>query len=100
MEEARHRILKKGACMTVDEILEIVTSSTYPDMSISLNQLNGVFINRLAAVSHQLEVDDLSNFISIAVVLYQKGFKEHLCQNETKDLLDRLASRIEGRNTK
>jgi len=70
--------------MTVDEIIEIVTASDYPEMPVSLSQLNGVLINRLAAISDRLEEDEMSDFISIAVVMFQKGCKEQLAMHELK----------------
>lgn len=79
--------------MTVDEILEVVTCCDYPDMPISLNQLNGVLINRLAAISDRISSDEMSQLISIAVVLYQKGFKEQLAHSELDDLIDNFSGR-------
>jgi hypothetical protein len=79
--------------MTVDEILEVVTSNDYPDMPISLTQLNGVLINRLAAISDRIDTDEMSQLISIAVVLYQKGFKEQLANSELEELFESLGKK-------
>jgi hypothetical protein len=79
--------------MTVDEILEVVTCCDYPDMQISLNQLNGMLINRLAAISDRISSEEMSQLISISVVLYQKGFKEQLANSELDNLLDSFADR-------
>lgn len=79
--------------MSVDEILEVVTCCDYPDMQISLNQLNGMLINRLAAISDRITGDEISQLISISVVLYQKGFKEQLDNSELDNLLDDFSSR-------
>lgn len=79
--------------MTVDEIFEVVTCCDYPDMPISINQLNGMLINRLAAISDRITNDEMSQLISIAVVLYQKGFKEQLANNELNSLLDNFSDR-------
>ena len=70
--------------MTVEEILEIVTASDYPEIPVSLNQVNGVLINRLAAVSDRLQEDEITEFISIAVVLFQKAYKEDLALSELR----------------
>lgn len=80
--------------MTVDEIFEVVTCCDYPDMPVTLNQLNGVLINRLAAISDRISSDEMSQLISIAVVLYQKGFKEQLANNELDRLLDNFSGRL------
>ncbi len=79
--------------MTVDEILEVVTCCDYPDMPITLNQLNGMLINRLAAISDRITNDEMSQLISIAVVLYQKGFQEQLANKELDNLLDDFSCR-------
>lgn len=79
--------------MSVDEILEVVTCCDYPDMQISLNQLNGMLINRLAAISDRISGDEMSQLISISVVLYQKGFKEQLDSSELGNLLGDFSSR-------
>jgi hypothetical protein len=79
--------------MSVDEILEVVTCCDYPDMPITLNQLNGMLINRLAAISDRITNDEMSQLISIAVVLYQKGFKEHLNNSELDCLFDGFSDR-------
>jgi len=79
--------------MSVDEILEVVTCCDYPDMPITLNQLNGMLINRLAAISDRITSDEMSQLISIAVVLYQKGFKEQLSNSELDKLLDGFVNR-------
>lgn len=79
--------------MTVDEIFEVVACCDYPDMPITLNELNGVLINRLAAISDRITDDEMSQLISIAVVLYQKGFKEQLATNELDKWLDNCPNR-------
>lgn len=81
--------------MTEEEILEIVTSGAHPDIRMSLNLLNGLFIQRLAAVSDKLDVDEISEFISIAVVLYQRGFTEFRADMETKTLMHRLQGKMD-----
>ncbi len=79
--------------MSIDEILEVVTCCDYPDMPITLNQLNGMLINRLAAISDRITNDEMSQLISISVVLYQKGFKEQLSNSELDSLLDGFVNR-------
>lgn len=70
--------------MTVEEILEIVTASDYPEIPVSLNQVNGVLINKLAAISDRLQEDEITEFISIAVVLFQKAYKEEIALSELR----------------
>lgn len=82
--------------MSVDEIFEVVACCDYPEMPITLNQLNGMLINRLAAISDRVTGDEMSQLISIAVVLYQKGFQERLASNELDDLIEGFASKPSG----
>ena len=79
--------------MTVDEILEVVTCCDYPEMPVTLNQLNGMLINRLAAISDRITSDEISQLISISVVLYQKGFKEQLNSKDLDSLFGGFSDR-------
>lgn len=70
--------------MTEQQIIDIMTASGHPEFDGTMADLTGLYASRLAAVSGKLSPQELAEFISIGVALYQKGFKEFKAVMDTK----------------
>jgi len=62
--------------MTAQQIIDLITSDQHPAVEARLSDLVGLYANRLAAVSHKLSQEELTDFLGIGVALSQRGQKE------------------------
>lgn len=63
--------------MTEEQIIEIIGAPGHPAFAGRMTDLVGLYASRLATVSDRLTPQELAEFISIGVALYQKGFREY-----------------------
>jgi|GEM_PF-3440460 len=62
--------------MTVQQIIDVITSGQHPAVDTSLSNLVALYAHRLAAVSDKLTQEEMVDFLGIGVALAQKGLKE------------------------
>ena len=62
--------------MSVQQIVDVITSGQHPAIDASLSNLVALYANRLARVSGKLTQEEMVDFLGIGVALAQKGLHE------------------------
>lgn len=73
--------------MSEEELLKIIVSDKHPEVDRPLSEITRMLAKSISSVAHKLEDDELSEFLCIAVALYQKGFHEFKAGVEAENVL-------------
>lgn len=62
--------------MTETEIVELISQTDANQVDLNLNDITQIFIKHLATMSERLSREDLTAMLTIAALLYNKGYEE------------------------